>query len=80
MRCLADHQRTRAKRLRGMLRVAAAKRVHRRISTFDVPVCTITHFGIWNGSTFQGGFPLPDSITYLVQGTYVNTATTLWAV
>lgn len=48
--------------------------------TFDVPACTITHFGIWNGSTFQAGFPLPDSITYLVQGTYVNTATTLWAI
>ena len=48
--------------------------------TFDVPECTITHFGIWSGTTFQAGFPLPDSLTYDVQGTYVNTAMTLWAV
>lgn len=28
---------------------------------FDVPAGTYTHIGVWNGSTFIGGFPLSSS-------------------
>lgn len=49
--------------------------------TFDVPSgATISHFGIWSGSTFQAWFALPASIAYSSQGTYVVPAgLTLWA-
>ena len=29
--------------------------------SFDVPAGTYTHIGVWNGSTFIGGFPLSSS-------------------
>ena len=50
---------------------AAGNRDSTNQPVFDVPAgSNITHWGIWDGPTFKGGFPLSAAESYTGQGKY----------